>query len=587
MWGYQLHYRVHLEAAAESVLQEIDKRFSPEIFLVGVLRDQLPERHPACVEPESECWVESTAFAQVPELANEIRAKYPESALLHSHPLAQQREDEFLYRRSIRDAIIQIVNDHPDRPKNLTFFGSLPEMVEGYLVTAVLAVQTDVLNSHHRLAADTVSLHEYRKISVARSLCDAAIYEILSHAADALSGPNPGLGTRSPSKNDLLRAAARNLVAQTAFRVDPTEIGNLALYDDCEEISCLKYEKAETRGKLLLAKRNRPSIRSWITFAGPVSLRNHRRARKLLELASGNCALHTNGLSIFGLVDPEAQSDSDETLFEICFLGHHHWELRHAGQVLMGSRFGKPYLPKPVGYESKLRQDLQRFFPDITTTATESLVSLVRQAENERHGTLLVISHDASDEATRLANQATQVSVCPLTPDLLSHLTGIDGAVLLDTRGHCHAIGVILDGLATSQGDPSRGARFNSAVRYVESAIKRGIATLAVVVSEDGGIDFIPDPPPRIKRSTLVNVIQEIEAISKSTEIPRARFNHLYDWLKKHGFYLLQEDCERVNTAVTEVERRFHEEDPMAIRILRDPFAPHPGMDRSFYYEVE
>src|SRR5262249_11032992 len=161
-------------------------------------------------------------------------------------------------------------------------------------------------------------------------------------------------------------------------------------------------------------------------------------------------------------------------------------------------RFGKPYLPRLTGYESKLRQDLPRLFPTIAADARETLVSLVRQAEGERHGTLLVISADAAAESVRLGNQATAIEPCLLTPELLSHLTGIDGAVIIDPRGYCHALGVILDGLATSHGDPARGARFNSAVRYVQSAIDRGIMTLAVVVSEDGGIDFIPNPPPQI-----------------------------------------------------------------------------------------
>lgn len=101
----------------------------------------------------------------------------------------------------------------------------------------------------------------------------------------------------------------------------------------------------------------------------------------------------------------------------------------------------------------------------------------------------MVISAEAAAELTRLKNQATPIEPCVLTPKLLGHLTGIDGAVLVGTDGFCHAIGVILDGQATSKGDPGRGARFNSAIRYVESAKGRGISTMATVVSEDGGVD--------------------------------------------------------------------------------------------------
>jgi DNA integrity scanning protein DisA with diadenylate cyclase activity len=73
----------------------------------------------------------------------------------------------------------------------------------------------------------------------------------------------------------------------------------------------------------------------------------------------------------------------------------------------------------------------------------------------------------------------------------MDNLTAIDGSVLLDTQGVCHAIGVILDGIAKEQqGDPSRGARFNSAVRYVGSRAAR--SCVVVVISEDGRVDVIP-----------------------------------------------------------------------------------------------
>jgi hypothetical protein len=40
----------------------------------------------------------------------------------------------------------------------------------------------------------------------------------------------------------------------------------------------------------------------------------------------------------------------------------------------------------------------------------------------------------------------------------------------------------------TSKGDPSRGARYNSAVRYVESC---KTPCMIIVVSEDGIIDLL------------------------------------------------------------------------------------------------
>ena len=103
-------------------------------------------------------------------------------------------------------------------------------------------------------------------------------------------------------------------------------------------------------------------------------------------------------------------------------------------------------------------------------------------------------------EAKRLSTQATPVVPIKLKPDLLAQLTTIDGAVILSPDGKCYAIGGILDGLASVEGDPSRGARYNSAIRYVKSS---KASCLAVVVSEDGGTTFFPDLPPPVRRSDI------------------------------------------------------------------------------------
>jgi hypothetical protein len=588
MWGYQDMYRIHVQGSAESALKRLDEELSPEVFLVGILQEEKENRYPACVEPESEHWTESEAFDGVAEIAASIGDSYPEAQMSQSHPLAQQRQDDALYRRSIRDAILEVVENHPAKPEGMSFFASIPEMVEGYLVSAVLSVRTDVLNSRHRLTSGEVSLHPCRNMPVSRSLIDATIYELLTEAADGLLAPDPGLRTRSREAEETIRSAGRRLARDTAFRVNKRGIQGVHwFYDACDKISSLKYEQAEGRGRLLLAPRDQEGVRTQISLKDSVALWNHRRMRKLLELTSQGGLLHTDSEGVFGLVEWDVPADPEETVFEVVFLGHYHWELRHAGELLMGVRFSQPYLPKLVGYESKLRQDLPRIFAGISTDATELLVSLVRQAERERHGTLVVISAEAAAESTRLKNQATPIEPCVLTTELLEHLTGIDGAVLVGTDGFCHAVGVILDGQATAKGDPGRGARFNSAMRYVESTKARGTSTIAIVVSEDGGVDVIPSPRPMIKRSLISNAVAEIEQITKVANIQRRRYNDLYDWLLKHRFYLLLDDCERVNLAVQEIERRLQEEFPSAIWVIRHKFEPDPEMQPSFYYEPE
>ncbi len=49
---------------------------------------------------------------------------------------------------------------------------------------------------------------------------------------------------------------------------------------------------------------------------------------------------------------------------------------------------------------------------------------------------------------------------------------------------------MILDGLATGEGDPGRGARYNSAVRYTAAS---SAPCLVLIVSDDGMIDVHPE----------------------------------------------------------------------------------------------
>jgi len=209
-----------------------------------------------------------------------------------------------------------------------------------------------------------------------------------------------------------------------------------------------------------------------------------------LELSSRGVALLVNARSIFGLVEVREGDyiPEKEDLFMVNVLDHHHWQLAHNGHPLMDVRSGQPRLLAPLFNAAKLRTDLPRIFPKVSADDVDRLVKLVESASTENHGTMLVVLNDAAAEASRLANQATVIQPCLMTPELIKHLTPIDGAVLMSPDGMCHAIGVILDGLATPQGNPARGARYNSAIRFVHG---HQTPCLAIVVSEDGGIDLI------------------------------------------------------------------------------------------------
>jgi DNA integrity scanning protein DisA with diadenylate cyclase activity len=164
---------------------------------------------------------------------------------------------------------------------------------------------------------------------------------------------------------------------------------------------------------------------------------------------------------------------------------------------------GIPKLHNVKNYEVDLKAALRNLYPDIDQVSITDICRQVAAARQQKHGTMVVVSLAAEYEVgpERLGPQCTPIKKARLTDGQIHSATSMDGAVLLDGSGYCHAIGVILDGLATTQGTPSRGSRYNSAVRYVESCNRdnaRVRRCVAVVISTDGMLSIIPAPasPP-------------------------------------------------------------------------------------------
>jgi DNA integrity scanning protein DisA with diadenylate cyclase activity len=125
----------------------------------------------------------------------------------------------------------------------------------------------------------------------------------------------------------------------------------------------------------------------------------------------------------------------------------------------------------------------------VNSTTANLLVKAVEAAIKQRHGTMLVITPEAESETQRLAAQSTVIEPVIVSQSIISHLSNIDGAILLSPEGIIHSFGVILDGQASKNGSSARGARYNSAIRYIDE-MSRKVNCLALIVSEDGYVDL-------------------------------------------------------------------------------------------------
>jgi hypothetical protein len=264
--------------------------------------------------------------------------------------------------------------------------------------------------------------------------------------------------------------------------------------------------------------------------------------------------------------------DASESVFQLLVIGDGTWELHHAGVPLATVQFGAPRLPEQQLQRERLDDIADRVFRECDSDALWALATAAKGAE---HGTMLVVSERAAAEAARLASQALTVEPTRLDDSLVRQVTGIDGAILVDPSGCCHAIGVILDGTATGEGDRSRGARYNSAVKYLASAADT--PTVILLVSEDGMINLLPDLRPRMRRADLDAMLAELREAAAIEPVHGERFYRAYRRVEAAAFYLSPAQVEEVNAL-----RDDHWERRMAeggnLRVIEAPLRPDPGM---------
>ena len=275
------------------------------------------------------------------------------------------------------------------------------------------------------------------------------------------------------------------------------------LFERINRIAAVRYERNEGKGRMVFSKRL-GDISSFVPFERAVPLSDFVWSRKMLEICTEDVAVGANDTELLGLVDTSLTALE----FWIEFVSSTTWRFRSGSDdVLMEVVRGIPRVPRPTIDLNSFEQAAQRVFGSREVNV-ELLWETLQIAREHGHATTLVITPDAATEAHRLRQQATPIAPTVLSETQVRAVTRIDGAVLLDHDGVCHAVGVILDGKATDRGTPARGARFNSALRYVLEEGER--ASIAVVLSEDGNVDLLPRLRPRIGRNAIRTMNQMV-----------------------------------------------------------------------------
>lgn len=281
-----------------------------------------------------------------------------------------------------------------------------------------------------------------------------------------------------------------------------------------------------------------------IRFADPIAMSNHKRVRKLFEIATGDTYLIGDGVYIYGIATRRSlQEQAVDRYILVSIQGPLKWELYEIRSAQFKDKLLRIIydstgfrLKKKSTYKLDVSNKLaimnqyvangmadSRHSPCYrctykndcgTRTGSEienanavvnNMVNIIKEAISQKHGTTIVFSRYAKQEVQRLKKTCFQIEDVQLTPDngLIKPITAIDGAVMCDFDGVCHAIGVILDGMTiggakvgSAQGtieskmleeDISRGARYNSAIRYKNA----NPCSIICIVSEDGDVNII------------------------------------------------------------------------------------------------
>lgn len=568
IWGYQQHFRSGLQTDANSVLRALGVETEAITLLIGVADPSRANPNPVCIEPENGRW-SIHLFAGLIEDIERTVSNHRLQNVFYSNDEAGMAEKPLRIRRDAVTTAVRHALNPDDMRTGVRSFCGLAQLVGDHYVVPVIQVPLKDLKMFDSLEIpDQVDQFQPRKES---SFLDVTLRHLLEEAADQLQRPDPGrsLTHRRPAA-EILRSAAASFMYTPGLIVDPEFMFD-DLFQRLNQVASQMYEGVRGIGHLVLAPEGHRDVEYILRFREPVPFGQTRWVRKVLHMAAAGTELIANTRGILGLGRRRNSVATADDIFSVDFLDHGQWELRCNKKRLLRSSYGEPTLPRSVIEQDRFVCNLARLFPVSTPEGKERIWSIFNAAVAQDHGSMFIVAEDAAEEAERLAQQGTRIEPIRLTPELYARVCGIDGTVILDPNGTCYAIGVILDGSATEACTPSRGSRYNSAVRYVAQKSPR---RLAVVASDDGTIDILPLLRPTASAAEVEKNVQAFEVATDQD------YHHPRNWLDSNRFYLSELQCRRVNVVLERLAAQPREAGE--IRLVTRQFTPHPEFDNSY-----
>ena len=307
------------------------------------------------------------------------------------------------------------------------------------------------------------------------------------------------------SRSIILSACDKELSFRFGMNSNQEKENSESLFDVLCSVSSMPYESAQNHGCLGFVSRFESLDKLTVMYFEEsilFEMKNCRKLRKLLEMTSESMALLVRNGSVIGIGDREYIKTG------ISFCGNGKWILfsKKVENPVFTVEGTRCYMNRTT--KSNVKRVYKQCFGK--TDKAEFIDKIIETAKKQKHGTSIVISEEAKEEAERLCSLNRGIKTTPIdlfeNSKIIKAVTSIDGAVLIDENGICYAIGVILDGDAVLTGSAARGARYNSLCNYVKrrrSSEKGNNRCFAVIISEDGTTDIYPSETDFLRMPAL------------------------------------------------------------------------------------
>ncbi|MDJ0597121.1 MAG: diadenylate cyclase [Pleurocapsa sp. MO_226.B13] len=491
---WQIAFQNAVEDLVEKVFQILELSITSHTFIIGV---PIFNQNVAQIflQPEN-CGFTADEFESVFELAKDNFDNDPEQFFFMGSTHLNQAHKESLYLKALRQAVQSLVEQR-DRTEKQVSFCSFPIQKNKHWVITIIRLDRQDFDSQYRLTKQEHEIHSMRKYRIERCFLEAVIYRILAESELELQKLSEGEAFADANPKRIIEDSASSLLKSVEIHVN--NWNRVDLLSFANAIAAERYEGAVSQGRLIICQTDHPDISAKVKLKVPIATDNYRGIRKLLEVSNSQMALLCNVESVWGFGVPlNTYQPSLEDLFEIRFTEHYTWELIHADNIMLRVKYREPRLPRERFNKEQFYDLLYQFF-QVSKIAADKLEAAVEAAVEQRHGTMLVITPQAKQETARLAAQGTPIEPITVNKEIISRVSSVDGAILISPDGLIHSFGVILDGKATENGNSARGARYNSAIRYVDGEKARNVNCLALIVSEDGYVDLYPNYDKLIK----------------------------------------------------------------------------------------